>query len=172
MKARRGSYVVVLQATPCELREFAAYISPISDAGFEAGRMLVHRGIEPLPDHGATFGFRKSALRGLRAIDASVSVDDPPRRLASQGAEVFSAIEVFVRRMPPLLAEWVRQRPRQAADDFHLPLKSACFFGLLPMALLLSLLGGPRLAGGYACAIGFGALALAVPGRGGAAPFV
>src|SRR5207237_6108344 len=36
----------------------------------EAARMLVHRGIEPLPDHGATFAIRRSAIRSLRSIDS------------------------------------------------------------------------------------------------------
>ena len=139
--------------------------------GIDAGRMLVHRGIEPLPDHGATFGFRRGMLRGLRAIDAGATMGDPPRRLASQGAEVFSALEVFVRRIPPLLGEWIRQRPRHADNDFSLPLKSALFFGILPVALVLSLLGGPRLAVCYAAAISVASLSLAMRGRVGAAQF-
>ena len=131
--------------------------------GIDAGRMLMHRGIEPLPDHGATFGFHRGVLRGLRAIDASAAIGDPPRRLASQGAEVFSALEVFVRRLPPLLGEWIRQRPRHADNTF--------FFGVLPIALLLSSLGGLRLALCYAAAISLASLALAMRGRVGAAQF-
>jgi hypothetical protein len=140
--------------------------------GIEAGRMLVHRGVEPLPDHGATFGFRRSAMRGLRSVDSPWAIaEDPVRRLSSQGAEVFSACDVFVRRMPPALAEWAEEIPRQAADDFVLPVKSAFFFALLPMAMLLAAFGGLRLAATYAGAIAFGALALAVRGRVGAASF-
>ena len=139
--------------------------------GFDAGRMLMHRGIEPLPDHGATFGFRRAVLRGLRAIDAGASAGDPPRRLASQGAEVFSALEVFVRRIPPLLGEWIRQRPRHADKDFSLPLKSAMFFGVLPVGLILALVGGMRLAACYAATISLASLALAIRGRAGAAQF-
>jgi hypothetical protein len=141
-------------------------------SGIEAGRMLVHRGVEPLPDHGATFGLRRSAVRGLRGIDVGWwNGDDPVRRLASLGAEVFSACEVFVRRLPPLLSDWVRERPRQANDDFDLPVKSAFFFTLLPVAMLLAIFGGVRLAGGYAGAVAFASVALAVRGRSGASEF-
>ncbi|MBV8546002.1 MAG: hypothetical protein JO093_13055 [Acidobacteria bacterium] len=141
-------------------------------SGIEAGRMLVHRGVEPLPDHGATFGIRKSSVRGLRGVDIAWSNgEDAVRRLASQGAEVFSACEVFVRRLPPPLDHWLRDRQRQAGGDFALPVKSAFFFALLPIAILLATIGGFRLAGGYAGAIAFASIVLAVRGRGGASSF-
>lgn len=141
-------------------------------SGIEAGRMLVHRGVEPLPDHGATFGLRKSSVRGLRGIDVGWwNGDDPVRRLASLGAEVFSACEVFVRRLPPAFTAWLSERPKQADDDFAMPAKTAFFLALLPVAALLAAFGGIRLTGGYAGAIVFGSVALAIRGRGGAAPF-
>jgi hypothetical protein len=141
-------------------------------SGIEAGRMLLHRGIEPVPDHGVTFGFRKSAIRGLRGVDiVSCNDDDPVRRLASQGAEIFSASEVFVRRLPPALDDWLRQRPKQADDDFVMPVKTAFFFALLPMAVLLAMTGGLRVAGGYASAIVVVSMVLAIRGRSGAAIF-
>jgi hypothetical protein len=139
--------------------------------GLEAGRLLVHRGIGPLLDHASMFGFRRSAARGLRGIDSNIPGDDHVRRLASQGAEVFYAVEVFVRRLPPMLEEWIHERPAQANDDFGVPLKAAFFFTLLPLALVLGLFGGGRLAGGYAGAIAFASLALALRGRLGAARF-
>jgi hypothetical protein len=141
-------------------------------SGIEAGRMLVHRGVDPLPDHGVTFGMRKWPVRGLRTIDAAWSNgDDAVRRLASQGAEVFSAFDVFVRRLPPVLAEWFRERPRQADDDFAMPLKTAFFFALLPTVALLAILGGARLAGGYAGAVVCASMVLAIRGRMGASTF-
>jgi hypothetical protein len=141
-------------------------------SGIEAGRMLVHRGVEPLPDHGATFGIRKSSVRGLRGVDIAWSNgEDAVRRLASQGAEVFSACDVFVRRLPPPLDQWLRDRPRQADDDFGMPVKTAFFFALLPVAIVLATLGGIRVAGGYAGAIALGSVVLALRGRGGATTF-
>jgi len=137
--------------------------------GIEAGRILVHRGIGPLADHGSTFGFRKRALRGLRALNTSA--DDWVRRLASQGAEVFSAAEIFVRRLPPLLEEWLRDRPRHAGDDIAVPFKAAFFFALLPVTVLLAFLGNSGMAFSYLGLIAFSSLALAIRGRIGAAPF-
>lgn len=138
-------------------------------SGIEAGRMLVHRGIEPLPDHGATFGLRKSSVRGLRGLEVAWSNGEHPvRRLASRGAEVFSACEVFVRRLPPALTDWLQDRPRQAGDDFAVPVKTSFFFALLPLAMVIAICGGMRLAGSYAGAITFASIALAIRGRGGA----
>ena len=138
--------------------------------GIDAGRMLVHRGIEPLPDHGATFGFRRAAVRGLRGLDAfDDGNEDCVRRLQSQGAAVHSAGDLFVRCEPPTVSGWLRERVRHANDDFALPLKTAFFFALLPVAALLIAFGGAPFAGGYAGALVIGSLALALRGRAGAA---
>jgi len=140
--------------------------------GIDAGRMLVHRGIEPYPDHGGTFGFRRGAISGLRGLDSGEPAgDDAVRRLAANGADVLSASEMFIKRRPPILADWLRQRPRQAGDDFSMPIKSAFFFALIPMTVLLTLMGGPRVATGYVGAVAFASMVLAVRGRVGATPF-
>ena len=156
-----------------EVVEPQDYLDPLPWwGGIEAGRMLVHRGIVAYPDHGSTFGFRRSAIRGLRTLDACADTgDDYVRRLSSQGAEVHSAADLFVRRYPPRFAEWLKQRPRQADDDFAMPVKTAFFFALIPMALLLTLFGGLRLAEGYAGAVAFASLTLALRGRIGATNF-
>ena len=154
-----------------EVVEPQDYLDPLPWwGGIDAGRMLVHRGIEPYPDHGATFGFRRSALRSLRGMEGEGG-DDHVRRLAAQGAEVYSASDVFIQREPPPFAAWLNERPRQADDDFSMPVKSAFFFALIPMTLLLALLGGLRIASGYAGAVAFASTVLAVRGRIGAAPF-
>lgn len=152
-----------------EVVEPQDYLDPLPWwGGIDAGRMLVHRGIDPMPDRGSTFGFRKSAIRGLRSIDSAAQPSDHVRRLASQGAEVFSAIELFVRRIPPILEDWWRDRPRQADGDFAMPAKTIFFFSLLPVLAVLAALGGMRVASGYAGAIAFGSVALALRGRAGA----
>jgi len=134
--------------------------------GVDAGRILVHRAIDPLPDHGATLGFRRAAVRGLH--DGLDDRDDAVRRLQAQGAVVSAAPELFVRCEPPRMATWLRERARQADDDFALPLKTAFFFALLPVAALLIAFGGTSLAGSYAAALVVGSLALALRGRAGA----
>ncbi|HEX6082899.1 MAG TPA: hypothetical protein VF266_00135 [Thermoanaerobaculia bacterium] len=150
-----------------EVVEPQDYLDPMPWwGGIEAGRMLLHRGIEPQPDHGATFGFRRSAIRGLRTL--SPSTETRARRLAAVGAEVFPAADVFVRRQPTPLADWVSARPRLAGDDFSFPFKTAFFFSLLPLLLLLSFVN-VTLAGSYAGLIAFAAMGLAARGRTGAA---
>ena len=154
-----------------EVVEPQDYLDPLPWwGGIEAGRILLHRGIEPQPDHGATFGFRRSAVRGLRALEI-IDAEDQARRLSAAGAEVFPATSVFVRREPGALDEWLSERPRVAGDDFALPAKSVFFFSLMPMLLLLAVLGGLRLAGGYASVIAFASFGLALRGRAGAASF-
>ena len=120
--------------------------------GIDAGRILVHRAIEP-SSHGATFAFRRNAMRGLRDL------------------ERVPAPDVFVRRMPPTVDQWLHDRPRQAGDDLNFPMKTAFFLALIPLAMLLAAFGGARLAGGYASAIAFASVALAVRGRIGAGSF-
>jgi hypothetical protein len=151
-----------------EVVEPQDYLDPMPWwGGIEAGRMLIHRGIEPQPDHGATFGFRRSAVRSLRSLPASTETQ--ARRLGAVGAEVYPAADVFVRREPSPLGEWLSSRPRQAGDDFPYLFKTAFFFSLLPLLLLLVSLGGARIAGYYAGAIAFATVGLALRGRAGAA---
>lgn len=139
--------------------------------GIDAGRILVHRGIEPSPDHGATFGFRRNPIRALRGLGVIDTHDDPVRRLVARGAEVFPACDVFVRRKPQPLERWLGARPRIAGDDFVLPMKTAFFFALVPLLVLLAVVGDARLAAGYAGLIAFASVALALRGRNGAAAY-
>lgn len=153
-----------------EVVEPQEYVDPLPWwSGIDAGRILVHRGVEPLPDHGSTFGFRKGMLRSLREIDSAGR--GHVCGLAARGAEVFSAFDLFVRRQPPPLREWLLQRPRLAADDFALPRKTALFLALIPMTLLLAVFAGVRVATGYTLAVEFLSVLLAFRGRAGAEAF-
>lgn len=155
-----------------EVVEPQDYLDPLPWwGGIEAGRILIHRGIEPQPDHGATVGFRRSAIHSLRNLAAGDVLEDQARRLAAAGAEVYAANHVFVQRRPGALEEWLTDRPRAAGDDFALPVKTAFFFSLVPLLVLLAILGGVRLAGGYASAIAFASVGLALRGRAGAGAF-
>jgi hypothetical protein len=155
-----------------EVVEPQDYLDPMPWwGGIDAGRILIHRGIEPQTDHGATFGFRRGALRGLRALAMATSAEAQARRLAAVGAEVYPATDVFVRREPGALGEWLSARPRLAGDDFELPMKTAFFFALVPLLVLLAVAGGLQLAGGYAGVIALASMALAIRGRVGASSF-
>ena len=173
-RVRHDAATIAAMCTLLDVHEIVGpqdYYDPLPWwGGIDAGRMLVHRGIEPLPDHGATFGFRRAAIRGLHGLDLlDDGGDDAVRRLQSQGAVVHSAAGLFVRCEPPTVTSWLRERARHADDDFALPLKTAFFFALLPIAVLLVAFGGASLAGGYAGALVIGSLALALRGRVGAA---
>jgi hypothetical protein len=155
-----------------EVVEPQDYLEPLPWwGGIEAGRILVHRAIDGQPDHGATFGFRRSALRSLRGLNSVDARRDPVRQLTGLGAEVFPAGGVFVRREPGALDDWLRRQPRIAGHDFVLPVKTAFFFALVPLLLLLAVVGGIRIAGGYAALIAFATVALALRGRSGASRF-
>lgn len=154
-----------------EVVEPQDYLDPLPWwSGLDAGRILIHRGIEPEPDHGVTFAFRRNVIRALHN-EAVESGDSPSRRLASRGAEVHAASDVFVRREPRPFPEWLLQRPQLARNDFALPVKTAFFLSLIPLLILMAVAGGLGLAGGYAGAIALTAVALAMRGRSGASPF-
>jgi hypothetical protein len=139
--------------------------------GVEAGRILMHRAIDPQPDHGATFGFRRSIVHTLPALGSGDIPGDQVRRLAAAGAEVYAPANVFVRRESTKLREWLAARPRAAADDFSLPTKNVFFFSLLPILAILTILGSGRLAASYAGVIAFASVGLAIRGRFGATAF-
>lgn len=152
-----------------EVVEPQDYLAPLSWwSGIEAGRILVHRAVDSQPDHGATFGFRRSAIPSLTSLGAGEVLDDQVRRLAAAGAEVYPAGDIFVRREPTVFSRWFAERPRAASEDFSQPMKNVFFFSLLPLLSLLALFGGLRLAGSYASAIALGSVVLAVRGRLGA----
>lgn len=152
-----------------EVVEPQDYLDPLPWwGGIEAGRILIHRGVEPQPDHGATLAFRRSAIQTLRLLHVLEATDDMARRLETAGAEVFAATAIFVRRQPGPLKEWLERRPRAAGDDLALPMKSFFFLSLIPLMLLLATVGGIRLAATYAGIIAFASFALAVRGRLGA----
>jgi hypothetical protein len=143
--------------------------------GIETSRMLVHRAIELRPDHGATFAFRRGTGRGLRELarlnTRDAAHDQPLRRLAAVGADVFTPANVFVRRETGPFAAWLAQRPRIAGNELVLPVKTAFFLALIPFLLVLALLGGARMALGYSALIAFSTTALALRGRGRASAF-
>jgi hypothetical protein len=156
-----------------EVVEPQDYPDPLSWwGGLEAARILVHRAIAPQPDHGLTFGFRRSAIATIRALAPLRGKRDQPRRLAASGAEVFPATSVFVSRRPASLDEWVRGLPEIARNDFALPLRTAFFLSLLPLFIILTAFSGAQLAVGYAFLLALVSVVLAFRGRRGASAFI
>ena len=96
-----------------EVVEPQDYLEPLPWWGaIEAGRMLIHRGIEPHPDHGATYGFRRTIVRGMRGLEIADGEDQvaPPRR---GGAEVLSGVRRL--RPPRVRARFQRLAARASA---------------------------------------------------------
>jgi hypothetical protein len=131
--------------------------------------MLINRGIERFGDRSSTYAFRRTSVRNIRGAD--VGNDHAIRRLAMRGADVHAAGDLFVRRTPPALAEWLRERAEQADEDFAAPTKTILFLALFPVAVALMMFGGLRIAGGFAGTIAFASAALAIRGRIGASAF-
>lgn len=136
----------------------------------EASRILVHRAIESRPDPAATFAFRRDVVRSLRVLTRFGRHQNPVRRLAAAGAGVHAS-EVFVRREPAGLTRWLAQRPGIAGNEFTLPVKTAFFFSLLPLLVLLAIAGGVQLAARVAAIFAFSVTALALRGRKGASAY-
>lgn len=148
-----------------EVVEPQDYLDPLPWwSGIEAGRILVNRAIDPQPDHGATFGFRRSIVTALPPLGHSVA-GDQVRRLSAAGAEVYAPPQLFVKREPSRLTDWLATRAPEASNDFDLPVRSAFFLSLLPLLAALSFFGGLRIAGAFATAVAIGAVAFAVRGR-------
>jgi hypothetical protein len=59
------------------------------------------------------------------------------RHLAQDGCTFAYANNLFIRKCPPTFSKWIEQRPRQAYEDFGMRLKTALFFVLLPVSLLV-----------------------------------
>lgn len=155
-----------------EVVEPQDYLDPMPWwGGIEAGRILLHRGIEPQPDHGATLAVRRSVINSLRLLHVVEPGDDMARRLEHAGADVSAAASVFVRRDAGALREWLHRRARAAGDDLALPMKSFFFLSLIPLLLVLATLADLRLAATYAGIVSFASFALAVRGRIGATQF-
>ncbi|HVS29954.1 MAG TPA: hypothetical protein VMS98_00730 [Thermoanaerobaculia bacterium] len=154
-----------------EVVEPDEYVSPTSWwSGIDAGRILLHRGIEQPGQVLSTFALRCSAYRPLLEYEER-SGDPEARRFLSQGTDLYGARGLFIRREPPQLDRWWRRRALEAAADFVLPLKTAFFAMLLPLVLLAALVGGVEAAAGCAGIIGFASVLLAAKGRAGAGKF-
>lgn len=148
------------------------YLDPLPWwAGIETARILVDRGLEPRPGHVGTFALRRSALAKLPGLDTALAGQVQSRRLTEAGAEVFTASRIFVRREPRPVREWLTERPRIAAEDFAVPMKTMFFLSFAPFLALLAILGGSRLAAGYVGAVSVASIALALRGRMGAHQF-
>ena len=87
------------------------------------------------------------------------------RHFARKGATINYATNLFVQKRPPRFRKWIEQRPRQAYEDFGLRGKTALFFSILPIAVLVGFLAGMKGIVLGAVALCLMASVLAVAGR-------
>ena len=101
----------------------------------EAARMLINRATLRTADYPGTCAFRRAMMLAAGAYDGDVLFDNEEiiRHFAESGATIAYALNLFVRKRPPVLRKWIEQRPRQAYEDFGLRGKTALFFALPPL---------------------------------------
>ena len=145
------------------------YIHPMPWwGGIEAAGMLLQRGVDGRSGTGATFGFRRGVIAGLRSLGFTDPAEKPLDRLQEAGADVLNAPSVLVRREAPDLRSWIRERIRHAGQEFTAAPRGLFYLTILPLLTLVAVLGGITLAATSAAMLGVGALALAYRGRAGA----
>lgn len=144
------------------------YVGPVPWwGGVEAGGMLLYRGTDQHHEVRTTFGFRRPAFRPAGSAKASVHAGV---HFAFPGTDIHEAGGVFVRREPQPFVQSLRRSAASAFDPAS-PLRNFFFFGVVPLLIVLAIVGGIRIAAGYAGVIAFASVLLAVRGRIGASRF-
>jgi hypothetical protein len=148
------------------------YFDPLPlHARVDTARMLVNRAVLRTGDYPGTCGFRKSVLERIGPYDGNVLFENEEmfRHFARHGAAMGCANDFPVRRLPPTLAKFLEQRPRQSYEDLVMRRKTALFASFLPIVAALVLAGRWRSAAAYFAAWCLAAVGLAARGRRGLA---
>jgi hypothetical protein len=136
-------------------------------ARMEAARMLINRATLRTADYPGTCAFRRSAMLRVGHYDGDVLFDNEEliRHFAREGARINYATNLFVQKRPPTFRKWIEQRPRQAYEDFGLRAKTALFFSLPILAVLIAASAGVKAVVAYFIVLFIMAAALAMVGR-------
>jgi hypothetical protein len=96
-------------------------------------------------DYPGTLGVRRDFLCSIGGYDGNVLFENLEliRTVRAAGGRVIDAPDLFVRRLPPTLARFLEQRPRQAYDDWAQPLRFAAFL-LAGPAIVIAAVRRPR----------------------------
>jgi Glycosyltransferase like family 2 len=108
------------------------YFAPVPwHARWDTARSLLNRAFAA--DYPGTLALRRGAL-GPEGYDGDVMFENLEllRTATARGARVVSALDLYVRRLPPSAAHFWSQRIRQAYDDFAIPPRMALWLSLLP----------------------------------------
>ncbi len=136
-------------------------------ARLESARMLINRATLRAADYPGTCAFRRTTILEAGHYDGDVLFDNEEiiRHFAQHGCTIAYATDLFVKKRPPAFRKWIEQRPRQAYEDFGLRTKTALFFALIPVVVLMTLMFG--VPGFVACllALSFLSIFFAIAGR-------
>ncbi|HEY2139590.1 MAG TPA: hypothetical protein VGH00_05880 [Chthoniobacterales bacterium] len=136
-------------------------------ARMEAARMLINRATLRTADYPGTCAFRRGAMLRVGHYDGDVLFDNEEiiRHFARSGATVSYAINLFVRKRPPILRKWIEQRPRQAYEDFGLRAKTALFLSVPILGAWIGFEFGATSLIYYLIWLALTSIALAIAGR-------
>jgi Glycosyl transferase family 2 len=117
----------------------------------------------PVGDFPGTLGVRRTFFLEIDAYDGDLIFENLQlmRTVRAGGGRVETALDLYVRRLPPTTRQFLSQRIRQAYDDFAIPLRMGGFLSIGPVLAGLALRGRARVA----AALAIGAMALAETGR-------
>jgi hypothetical protein len=104
-------------------------------ARWDTARTLINRAFSA--DYPGTFAVRRSALLATGGYDCDVLFENLEmlRTIRAAGGREVLASDVFVGRVPPTARQFLRQRIRQAYDDFAQPGRLCVELLLLPALL-------------------------------------
>jgi glycosyl transferase family 2 len=145
------------------------YFQPLPwHARWDTARTLlnrIHTGDRwfPVGDFPGTLGVRRTFFLEIDAYDGDVIFENLQlmRTVRAAGGNVETALDLYVRRLPPTTRQFLSQRVRQAYDDFAIPLRMGGFLSIGPVLVGLALGRRARVA----AALAVGAITLAEKGR-------
>jgi glycosyl transferase family 2 len=145
------------------------YFQPLPwHARWDTARTLLNRVYTgdrwfPVGDFPGTLGVRRTFFLEIDAYDGDLIFENLQlmRTVRAAGGKVETALDLYVRRLPPTTRQFLSQRVRQAYDDFAIPLRLGGFLSIGPVLARLALGGRARVA----AALAIGAVALAETGR-------
>ncbi len=110
------------------------YFDPLPwHAVWDSARTLLNRAVAR--DYPGTLGIRKSLFERTGGYDGDVLFENLEliRTVRAAGGREIAPLDLYVRRIPPEAGHFVRQRVRQAYDDFALPARMTLWLLLLPL---------------------------------------
>jgi glycosyltransferase involved in cell wall biosynthesis len=111
------------------------YFDPLPwHALLDTSRTLINRALDG--DWPGTLAFRRSSAPFGYDADALFENLELVRTVRSRGGRESIRRDIYVRRLPPTTQHYVRQRVRQAYDEFARPVRLLATLAILPACLL------------------------------------